>query len=160
MIKRQIAGWLIEFNKDATEKAYAALPLDMGCTCNTCRNYSAAIPGCPDEVRTFFEELGVDLAKPAEVYDLGFEINPGLCGGFYHIVGNYLSGNDVLQPVTKDQCPKKEVEDFKIADGYQVGFTQNIALVPEGFPRPVLQMTIYFDLPWVLNEPYDDWKNE
>jgi len=48
----------------------------------------------------------------------------------------------------------KEIEDLIIADGFRIGFTQHTALVPQRFPRPVLQMEIIFTLPWVLDAPY------
>ena len=155
MMQKQIAGWLIEYDKAATEAAYAALPLDIGCTCHTCRNFSAYIPTLPNEVRDFFAEFGIDPAKPSEVYENTFEDGKVLYGGFYNLVGNYLSGDDAWQPVSKNHEHQKTTEFYKIADGSEIGFTKNIALVPDGFPDSVVQMEISFTSPWVLDEAYD-----
>ena len=155
MTQKQIAGWIIEIDKDTTELAYAKLPLDIGCTCHTCRNYIAAISAFPNEVLEFFEEFGIDPAKPSEVYENKFENNKVLYGGFYHIVGDYISGDDIWQPVAKKHKHQKTTEFCKITDDFQIGFTHGVVLVPDKFPRPVLQMEISFNIPWVLDESYN-----
>jgi len=155
MIQKQIAGWLIEIDKDSTKAVYLERPLYIGCKCNICRNFSAAIPDIPDAVRLFFSEMGIDPAKPSEIYENGFKNGHVQYGGFYHIVGNYISGDDIWQPVADEHEQQKETECFKIADGFEIGFTRQLALIPKDFPRPVLQMEIHFSLPWVLDEPYE-----
>ena len=155
MIQKQIAGWLIEYDKTATKAAYSALSLDIGCTCHTCRNYCAYIPALPNEVSDFFVEFGIDPAKPSEVYENIFEDGKVFYGGFYHFVGNYLYGDDAWQPVSKNHEHQKVTEFYKIADDFEIGFTKSVALVPDGFPNPVVQMEIRFTLPWVLEEAYD-----
>jgi hypothetical protein len=154
MTQKQIAGWLIELDKKATELAYAERPLGMSCSCHICRNYSAAISSFPSEVDAFFNELGIDIAKPSEIYECNFENNQILYGGFFHIVGSYLSGDDMWQPVAENDTAQKTIELFKITDGFHIGFTQGTALVPDNFPRPVLQMEIRFTAPWILDESY------
>mgnify|MGYP000937123149 CR=1 FL=1 len=84
------------------------------------------------------------------------ENNIANMGGWYHIVGNYLEGDDVWQPVAPDHTQQKTTEMFTIADGFHIGFTHMVALVEEGFPHPVIQMEINFYVPWVLDEPYDE----
>ena len=155
MIQKQFAEWMIEHDKAATEAAYSTLPFDIGCTCHTCRNYIACIPNLPDEARDFFAQLGMDPAKPSEVYENTFEEGAVLYGGFYHLVGNYLSGDDVWQPVTENHEQQKYTAFYKITDGFEIGFTKHVSLVPDGFPQPALQMEIIFTLPWVLEEAYD-----
>ena len=150
MIQKQIANWLVEFDHVATKAAYAALPLDMGCTCQICRNYCAYIPNLSDGVRNFFEDFGIDTAKPSEVYENVFEDDKVLYGGFYHLVGNYLSGDDIWKPIAKKHKYPQITEFYKITDDFKIGFTENISLVPKEFPRPVIQMEISFTIPWVL----------
>lgn len=41
---------------------------------------------------------------------------------------------------------------FELSSNYQVAFTDEIALVGEGFPTPVIQMEILAKIPWVLQE--------
>jgi len=37
-----------------------------------------------------------------------------------------------------------------MVDGnFQIGFTRDIALVQEGFSKPILQIEVIFSLPWV-----------
>jgi len=114
-----------------------------------------AAPSLLNAVFKFFEELGLDLLKPSEVYENGDHDGKLHYGGFYHIVGSYLSGEDVWQPVAKNLARQNSVKMFNVADGFDIGFTHKVALVPEGFPRPVLQMEVRFSLPWVLDEPYE-----
>ena len=156
MKQRQIAGWVIEFDQEATELAYVHQSSEMGCSCQNCRNYSAAVPTFPDEVLEFFEELGIDPAKPSEIYEIEFENNQVLHGGFYHIVGNYLSGDDIRQPVAKNPRRQKTTAFFTITENFQIGFTQGSSVGPDRFPPPVLQMEICFKIPWVLDKPHED----
>lgn len=155
MIQKQMSNWKIEFDKSATQTAYEALDTaEILCTCITCRNYYKAVLVFPGDVIEFFNSLGIDPSKPSEVYDLGFEDGYATYSGFYHIVGNYLSGDDIWQPVTKYNLPKKTVEMYSITEKYKIGFTHKLDLVPEGFSTPSLQMEISFEIPWVLDEPY------
>jgi len=155
MIKKQIANWIIEFDKETTKSTYAAMPLEMSCNCNICRNFSTAISMIPKEVCVFFEELGIEPAKPSEIYENIFENDYVLYGGFYHIVGNYLSGDDIWQPISENSKNQNTTSFFKIIDGFQIGFTRDLALIPKNFPYPVLQMEINFTLPWILDDAYN-----
>lgn len=119
-----------------------------------------AAPSLPDEVFHFFEELGIDILKPSEVYENYYKDGQVFYGGFYHIVGNYLSGDDVWQPVSKDPSHQKITEMLHVAEDYDIGFTHNVAVVPEGFPEPILQMEVSFALPWVLDGPYEQTENK
>jgi len=159
MTTKIVAGWQIEFDKEATRAAYAKLPNDIGCTCHTCRNFLKVAPTLPNAVFRFFGELGIDLLKPPEVYENYYKDGQVFYGGFYHIVGNYLSGDDVWQPVAQDPSHQVVTEMYHVADDFDIGFTHNVAVVPEGFPEPVLQMEVSFTLPWVLDEPYEQDEN-
>ena len=149
MIQKQIGNWLIEFDREATENAYANITHGITCDCQLCQNYDKACSAFPAAVRNFSDELGVDISKPAELMDFTFENNIANMGGWYHIVGNYLDGDE---PIAPKQSHRKTTEMFTAADGFQIGFTNMVALVEEGFPRPVIQMEINFSVPWVLDE--------
>ncbi|MDR1822154.1 MAG: hypothetical protein LBQ91_06940 [Oscillospiraceae bacterium] len=155
MEQRQIGGWLIEFDPEQTRSAYYVRPFDLGCTCHTCRNFAKAVEGFPPEVSAFFSSLGAEIAKPSEIYECEYKDEIVLYGGFYHITGNYLSGDDIWQPAAKDMSRQNTTEMFKLSDGFEIGFTKMIALVPDGFPEPVLQIEVLFRVPWVLEEPYN-----
>lgn len=161
MTTLQLSGWSIEFDKAATAAAYRPVPfVNQGCKCLSCENYYRAALHFPQIVLDFLANMGIDVRKPSEIYDC-CTITDGkvLYGGFYHIVGNYLSGNDAWQPVKKKRFWHKVTASHpapfhKIEEGFEVGFTTMVALVPAGFPRPILQMEVSFEVPWVLEEEY------
>lgn len=156
MIQKQIGNWLIEFDREATEIAYTNVTHGITCDCQPCQNYDKACSAFPVSVRNFFDELGIDISKPAELMNFTIENNVANMGGWYHIVGNYLDGDDVWQPVAPKHSHQKTTVMFTITDGFQIGFTHMVALVEEGFPHPVIQMEINFYVPWVLDEPYNE----
>lgn len=153
--KKQIGNWLIEFDYEATKNAYTNIMQKTNCSCHTCRNYENAISAFPDEVHNFFNELGIDLSKPAEVYEFAFENSIVHMGGWYHIIGNYLEGDDAWQTIAPDHSHQKTTEMHALSDGFQVGFTHMVALIKEEFSHPVIQMEINFYVPWVLDETYN-----
>ena len=104
------------------------LPADIGCTCEICRNFIKAAPNFPSEIFEFMAKLGVDVKKPAEVYECEYKVGKVLYGDWYHIVGNYLSGADVWQPVSKNHAQSDPVKMFCIADDFKIGFTHMAAL--------------------------------
>ena len=38
---------------------------------------------------------------------------------------------------------------YMVDGNFQIGFTRDIALVQEGFSKPILQIEVIFSLPWV-----------
>jgi len=149
MKTQTIASWTIEFDKAATQAAYAALSPAMDCTCQTCQNFEKAAPSLPKAVFDFFEQFGIDLLKPPEVYDIRGCNDDGrvFYGGWYHIIGNYLEGDDAWQSEGKNPPPL-----FEVAEDFKIGFTRSVSPTREGFPRPIVQMEVYFYLPWVLGD--------
>ena len=135
------------YDKEATIAAYKNIVAikNYKCACQICRNYYAAAENFPTEIKSFFKTLGVDLALPCEVYDFGVPPKDGemKTDGWYHLVGT-LSNRD-------------DTEQFAIADGYKISFSNRTDMLPEGFPEPVVQMYIDFTIPWVLDENYGDF---
>jgi len=149
--KKQIGNWLIEFDKRHTKNEYALYIGGVGCDCQSCQNYQKAILSFPIEVHRFFEELGIDISKPPQVYEIDFKNGIVNMGGWYHIVGNILDGIDCSQPVGIEPPPL-----FTISDGFDIGFTRDISpMRAETFPKPMFQMEIFFKVPWVLEKEYD-----
>ena len=136
--------------------------INEGCNCPGCRNYMAAVDSFPQEVIDFFSKLGVDLKKPAELMS-PFSEDGGQTlqywGGFYHICGELLSGDDCNAFEGEGVYHMDKTSFHQIIDGYSVGFSNYIDLPEDGFPEPVAQIDIYFTrIPWVLEEknPYAD----
>ncbi len=130
------------------------------CGCQSCRNFENAVERLPDEAKCFFDFLGIDIAKPAEVYFCTVNAD-GLLdyGGFYHLCGRLLSGESAW--VIESRNKKATVSQWDTSKTYpvsknlHVSFQEDCSLVEEGFPEPVLQMDIEAYLPWVLEEPND-----
>ncbi len=148
----------LDIDVQKTREYYAQTNYDgEGCTCDGCRNFAKAIEIFPKAVHDFFEELGLDIRKEAEimVYCSENEGKSLLYGGFYHLCGELLSDNDMWIPLEGNTEISKgyamnEEDMYVIADGYRVGFSKKCALLSKDFPRPVVQMEIEFLVPWVL----------
>lgn len=145
--------WIIEVDPIKTywfyEQQFSA---KESCNCLYCRNYYEACKLFSKEVKDFFNSMGLEPCKAAEVYEMGRnEDGTYLYGGFYHVVGNLVSVNNVGQDSRKGTLNLETLkEDFKF------GFTTHLVLVPEEFPQPVLQLEINTNIPWVLNEKSEE----
>ncbi|MCL2046892.1 MAG: hypothetical protein FWG88_10975 [Oscillospiraceae bacterium] len=150
-----IGQWEIEFDRNKTIEYYKDIDtLEFGCTCRTCVNYCIAVKDFPNEVTRFFDSLGLDLIKPTEVYGCMYENGKVEYGGFYHLVGSYISGEDIWQGLSNGGSTFKFELLAKIVEDYGIGFTKETVMVPNNFPMPVLQMEIIFMIPWLIDEPY------
>ena len=168
----KIGPWEIEYDREATRAAYAAMDSDGYCDCQGCRNYYAN--AFPAEVQQFFDSLGVDPAKPSK---LDGAIATGeddyLYGGWYHIVGRYISGQDwwysvPMTPEEIEQVPfrsqNKNTQYSRIVrvphdllENFSVGFTRKLVFVPKEIPEEqALQLEFSASLPWLLDEPKEE----
>ncbi|MBQ7646555.1 MAG: hypothetical protein IJS94_04725 [Clostridia bacterium] len=116
----------------------------------------AAVDSFPETVKDFFDKLGVDLKKPAELMYPFSETNGetlNYWGGFYHICGELINGYDYNAFEGEGIYHIDNTIFHKITDGFSVGFSNYIDLLEDDFPLPVLQIDICFNnVPWVLNE--------
>ena len=131
------------------------------CDCQDCRNYDKAILTAPATVLDFLRSMGIDPRKPAEIYSVKGELEEDgtlWYNGWLHVCG-------VLVECPKTTCKtigknnfyayETNVEYFPDPDyPFSILPVKNLALVPNGFPDPVLQLEIDARLPWVLSEPY------
>lgn len=131
----RLGDWLLEVDIEATRRAYlGASPID-GCGCQGCHNYSALASAFSGDLLAFFQRVGINPTKEAEIC-IYYQDKAGLhfYGGFYHLVARILEQPDPL-PF------------FPVAEQFWVSFTQKTSLVPRDFPHPVLQMEIQAALP-------------
>jgi hypothetical protein len=66
--------WRLICDPEATRRAYKFIPIGAPerCGCSQCRNFVAARGQVyPGEVRSLFENLGIDSSKEAEVSHMG-----------------------------------------------------------------------------------------
>ncbi len=138
-------GWVLEIDRAATAHAYE--DLSVGCTCAYCRNFLVAANHLPDQVHGVLKPLGIDGAKPAEIVE--YNQNPDgshFYGWWYHAVGSILSD----QQVAKDQFGQTQ-----LCQGINLIISARDDLVAAHFPRPVVQIEFFGNLPWLLGEPPD-----
>ena len=142
----RVLDWMLEVDKDATRTAYDRLPIiTCTCTCTYCRNYLAAVPLLPKDLLAVCNSLAINPTKAAEVWEVTDADGTHLYGGWYHLVGKIVtSKNGGLLQIGATRL---------LSNHFTVTFTNQVAMVPEDFPTPVLQMEFTGKVPWVLEEP-------
>ncbi|MDR0530625.1 MAG: hypothetical protein LBG83_00960 [Oscillospiraceae bacterium] len=177
MTELRFGGWRIACDPAATRRAYATMADDKRCDCQTCRNYQSAAAGFPEEVLRFFEQLGVDVRYPTEVWDCGEENFADHLdyGGFYHLAGRNLTPGTVDPGAWVQSQPKRwrlflrrlwksafetalaaAPAHVQLHENFAVAFRNDATMQPciDLEDLPVLEVDIMFRVPWVLEEPY------
>lgn len=164
----QFGKFRVDIDVERTREFYKKLEnLSEGCNCTDCRNYEKAMEYVPDKVVHFFDAIGINIKKPAEVYtNITNPDNTVFYGGFYHLCGELLAGDSAWVGESSKEEQDLTVSHWEQANTYPVtrdfyvSFQKECALVEEGFPAPVLQLEIAANIPWVLEEentcPKDD----
>jgi hypothetical protein len=149
LTRLELGRWVIDVDIIETQKFYERYIYTYEvCSCLYCKNYFHACKSFPRDIRDFFNSLGLQPEKGSEVYKINKnDDRTYLYGGFYHIVGRLISTND-----PGFNAPKSSLDVVDLTSDFKFGFTTDLALVPEGFPQPVLQLEIYINVPWVLDE--------
>ncbi|MEB1808369.1 MAG: hypothetical protein LPK26_13945 [Bacillaceae bacterium] len=150
MKKLAIGPWTIEVDVDKTKKFYDSHHLiTEGCDCDFCANYVLACDQFPSEIKALFHSLGIDPRKEGEVSEY-MENQDGthLYGAFYHLVGSIIEGPKLWIPA--DKGSEVSTPSFVEYHGVEIGFSKDVALVPDGFPVPTIQFEIQMNVPWLL----------
>ena len=127
------------------------------CTCAGCQNYDKAILKMPAAVTDFLESLGLDPRKPAEAFDvMGGLAEDGkvLYNGFYHLCGVRLQGEDAWVETAKDMKHLDGDRMYAVDGDFKVSFEEEVCLLHEAFPTPVLQMEFDARLPVTSADGY------
>ena len=137
----QVGDWVVDIDRDVTIATYCRLPLiSERCSCAYCRNYVAAVDRLPPAFLQLLDRLGIDPRREAEVYEMNRnDDGTHYYGGFYHCVGRIM-------------CEPDQARLVPIAPTLEIWFTGHVALVPNDFPPPVLQIEFTGNIPWVLDE--------
>lgn len=153
----------LNINTEKTRAIYKNLKrLSQACGCSGCRNFEKAADSMPDEVKRFFDSIGIDMKKPTEVY-VNAVNSDGLLiyGGFYHLCGTLLTGESAWTKILSETEGTETFyweasKTYSVSKGFDVCFQEKCYLVEDGFQSPVLQLEIYALIPWVLPEanPY------
>ena len=143
--------YLIEHDPARTRDFYATAS-DTLCDCSGCRNFRAAVSQMPEALRSFLEQFGIDLAKPAEMSVLNAIGRDELCyDGFYHLCGQLREGAEPFIQ-TGERSFQLDQRYVITLDEVQLWFRPDCALMDPDFPRPAIQLEVIFNLPWVLVE--------
>lgn len=145
LMERDVFGWKLAVDVEATARAYERLALD--CTCNYCRNFSLAVATLPEPLLGLLHSLGIDPAKPANATEYGRQPNGlHMYDAFYHAVGTILDDSAVM----RDQFGH-----VQLTESIDFLFTTRTQLVGPNFPQPALQLEVFFFIPWLLDQPPD-----
>lgn len=143
MERIKLGPWVIDVDVSRTKRFYEEFHfITEDCSCSYCANYILACEKFPPEIKNLFDSLGINPCKEREVSEF-MENDDGthLYHSFYHIVGRVIEG---------PKLDEKETSTYNLT-GFEIGFTENIDLVPEKFPRPTLQIEFEMNIPWVLD---------
>ena len=143
----EFGPYRVDVDVERTRQWYKTEPTaSQCCDCDGCINFERAADLFPERVKSFFTALGANPKKPIEVYVNCANRDGTLLwyGGWYHLCGTLLSEGEELWQVT-------EGEPFG-PRGFQIFFKGDLDCVQENCPRPVVQMEINADIPWVLEK--------
>ena len=156
----RFSDFVLDVDVDRTREFYSR-DGRWQCDCRNCRNYDKAILTAPATVLDFLRSMGIAPRKPAEIYSVKGELEEDgtlWYNGWLHVCGVLVEcPKTTCKTMGKDNFYAYEtnVEYFPDPDyPFSILPVKNLALVPKGFPDPVLQLEIDARLPWVLPEPY------
>jgi hypothetical protein len=137
--------WTIEIDVSKTKRFYDNYHLiTEDCQCDYCANYVLACDKFPLEIKELFNSLGIDPRKEGEVsHYLENQDKTHFYGAFYHIAGKIIEG-----PTTENSelLSPNFFENTKV----DICFSEELTLVPEGFPTPTIQFEIHMNFPWFV----------
>jgi hypothetical protein len=146
------ARWGLSSDMESTKGRYTGLTTGAPeqCGCEPCRNFAAQRAEVyPAAALQLFESLGIEANREAEIYHMArLKSGKHLYGGWFHFVGSILDGQDAAVQVSENLWrPALE----EISDGFSLGFTSKLALVPKSFDGlQVVQLEFNAQLPWTL----------
>jgi hypothetical protein len=149
--------WTVNCDAEVTKNAYAAIKIGAPeeCPCDPCDNFVAQrSKAYPQTALDLFRSLGIEANREAEIYHMA-RLNSGkhLYGGWFHFVGEILSGEDAAVPVAENVW-KPSLD--SVTDDFSLGFTKKVGMVPKSFQGfQLVQLEFTAQLPWLLekNEP-------
>lgn len=145
----KVACWEVECDVDKTSALYAEFD-GPSCRCGYCRNFWTAMDSAfPQDFRLLASRLGIDVAKPTEVWQY-YRESSGLhyYGGLFH-----FSGQIVFDP-RKPSTPGSPTEFERLVSGFELTLGQKGFLIPECFKgHQLVHLDFATHVPWVLDEP-------
>ena len=152
-----VGPWKIQADPEVTRLAYQQIAKGGSeeCNCTGCQNFVLVRSSAyPDAVRHLFEQLGIDLSKEVEAYEMGHDAGGHAYGGWFHFAGTTQES-----PLTADDT---QYGPFKYSGGmltvpgtrFRFYFHNKPALISPAFKEhPVAQLEFEANLPWVIARP-------
>lgn len=135
----RVGDWLIKADVEETRKQYEK-EIDM-CECLLCQNYREVMKTLPPDKVRIFEDLGLQPSVCPDINEFGPEGDRHLYVASYFIVGRIIEGKKEWDP------DRNWTISFELPrDGH---------FIPDGFPKPVVQLDCITMLPWIMNAPYE-----
>ena len=149
----------IEVDVEKTRAYYEKeLLVSETCSCELCRNFVMAAESFSENVKNFFDSLGIDPRKVQEVFS-GDEDGRKTVrySGFTPFCGRVLDGgSSVREREFKDGSKayeRDEENEFAVAENISVDFENGLIIEDDSFPRPASSLIFSCELPWLLPEP-------
>lgn len=120
--------WVFEVDRSKTESLYAEIKLASSeeCGCGNCKYYRSIINSIyPEEIKSLFKKLGIDINKDFETTDFGGKEDGHIYDGYFYFSGRIIQGKDCYVSLlhggwTSDLLYIDEV--------FQIGFTGKISI--------------------------------
>lgn len=138
-----LKDWILKIDSEKTKEYYDSITVEEGCSCDYCRNYIKNCERFTKKVMDFYKMLGIDPQKEGEFMEFETDTDDHLYMGFYHLVGEIVKRPD------SEVSKWNDLNIIKI-DNLKFTFTDKLDLVPDKFPRPVIQLEFEVVLPWLL----------
>lgn len=146
MKTERIGPWLVQYDEDATRRAYDSVTASGPevCECGGCKNWlEARAVAFPQAFLDLLDRLGIDPMKESEVYDIAaVPIRPKVhyYGGWFHFFGRVSSLSDGLP------------ERVAVNDSFSYTFDASYAPGPKVFISSSDTCRIQFDAeaPWLI----------
>lgn len=151
--KVKYRDWEFEVDRDLTRQTYEKVSISGAdsCICNECKNYVAYRDNVfSDEIRTLFDDLGIDYKKEVEI--TSFEILPnGLhhIGGWFHFKGRVLNGKDYRVPLPSGG---HTIDLTAVKDDFSIGFAEGGDLTFFSDKNGLVQVEFMTFIPWVIDK--------
>ena len=150
----EFGKYTVDVDVEKTREFYLQAPMiTEECDCQGCRNYEKWATSLSAEPKHTMERMGILLEKCPEVYaECPNEDGTLSYGGFYHLCGRIVRGDDVWKEVAENMRAFDANTEVAITENFHIAFTENISLLDKNFPRPAIQMEIVANIPFVLPE--------
>lgn len=157
----QFGEYRIDVDVEKTRKFYreSSQTLTEGCGCIGCQNFVKAYESFDPQIKNFFETLGVDILKAPDMsaFHGNAKTNIMYYMGWCHLCGTVLHGESAWVPDTPQSGHWEETNTYAVTETCHVSFQEHCDLLEPEFPKPVIQMDVDIQVPWVLENVRHDW---